>query len=81
LAGSDQPLVAFFDVYPVLYGAQRSLLTLYSHWHRGQRYRLHFLYCVEGELSEAIRSAGIPATKLDPGPLLGTYPTTGAGEK
>jgi glycosyltransferase involved in cell wall biosynthesis len=73
LTASDPPLLVACEVYPRLYGAQRSLFTLYEHWHRAQRYRLHFLYFVDGALSEGMRGLGIPTTRLEVGPLLGSF--------
>lgn len=73
LVDADKPVVVFCDVYPEIYGAQRSLLELYTEWHRQGRYRLHFIYPVAGELSEAIGALGIGMTHLAIGPLLGSY--------
>ncbi len=73
LADADKPLLAFGDVYSEIYGAQRSLLELYSEWHRQERYRLHFICPYPGELSEAFRELGIAVTHITPGPLLGSF--------
>ncbi len=69
----DRPTIVFSDVYRLLYGAQRSMLQLYSHWHQQGKYRLHFAYTKEGPLHAAIRDLGIEATLLPVGPLLGSY--------
>lgn len=71
--GPDQPLIVFCDAYPEIYGAQRSMLELYTEWHRQGRYRLHYVYSTSGELSDAIRRLGIAVTRFDVGPLLGSY--------
>ncbi len=73
LHSKEPPTVVAADIYPDLYGAQRCLLSLYSRWHEEGRFRLHLIYFVEGALSEAFRSAGIPVTRLDPGPLLASF--------
>lgn len=72
-AGGRGPLVVCCDGYSRLYGAQRSLLTLYEHFHRHGPFRVHFVYIEEGELSEAMRAAGIPTTRVEAGPLLLSY--------
>lgn len=69
----DPPLIVFCDAYPIVYGAQRSMLQLYTEWHRRKRYRLHFLYSVDGELTQAVQELGIAVTRLEVGPLLGSY--------
>lgn len=68
-----RPVIVLCDLYSSLYGAQRSALTLYSHWQSEGRYRLHFLYTKDGPFSEAIRAAGITATQLPTGTLLGSF--------
>ncbi len=67
------PVVVCFDVYTVLYGAQRSMLELYAHWQKERRFRVHFLHVAEGELPEAVRKLEIPTHHLPVGPLLGSY--------
>ena len=73
MALADPPTVVTCEVYPRLYGAQRSLLTLLEQWHRSHRYRIHFVHFVDGTLSEAIRALGIPVTRLKVGTLLGSF--------
>ena len=70
---NDKPLILFTDSYPRLYGAQRSMFGLYRCFHEQERYRLHFLYHVEGPLSQAIRSAGIASTHLPLGGVLASF--------
>jgi glycosyltransferase involved in cell wall biosynthesis len=48
-------------------------LALYTQWHREQRYQVHLVHFVDGPLTEAARDAGISTTRLDAGPLLGSY--------
>jgi len=67
------PLVVVCEVYPMMYGAQRSMLQMYERWHQERAFRAHFLYFVEGDLSEAVARLGIPCTRLPVGPLLGSF--------
>lgn len=70
---AEKSLIVFCEIYPRLYGAQRSMLQLYERWHRQGRYGLHFVYFVPGTLSEAVQAVGIPMTRIDLGPLLGSF--------
>lgn len=67
------PRIIVCDVYPTLYGAQRSMLQLYERWHREGRFRVHVAYFFDGPLSAAVVQRGIPATRLPVGPLLGSF--------
>ena len=69
----DPPLIAFCNIYSGIYGAQRSLLQLYTERYRQRRYRLRFIYTVAGALSDAVAALGIPMTRLGLGPLLGSF--------
>lgn len=69
----ERPTVVVCEPYSVLYGAQRSMLDLYSVWQRQGRYRLHFLYFVDGPVADAVRAIGIPATRMPVGERLGSY--------
>lgn len=66
-------MIVFCDGYSVLYGAQRSLLTLHAQFQREGRYRLHFVCMEDGDLAAGVRSAGIPVTLVQAGPLLRSY--------
>ncbi len=69
----NSSLVVFCDAYSALYGAQRSMLDVYRQWHREGRYRLHFVYSVDGDLVDAVRDLDIPVTRIETGPLLSSY--------
>jgi glycosyltransferase involved in cell wall biosynthesis len=65
--------VVVCEPYPVLYGAQRSLLDLYRVWQCQGRYRVHFVYFTDGPMAEAVRELGIPSTRLPVGRRVGSY--------
>ena len=69
----ERPLIVFADAYPTLYGAQRCMLELYGAWQQQGRFRLHFVYFTPGEVPDAVRDMGIDSTRIEAGPLLGSY--------
>ncbi len=66
-------MVVVCEPYPVLYGAQRSMLDLYAEWQQQERYRLHLLYFADGPMVDAVRRLGIPATRIPVGRRVGSY--------
>ena len=69
----ERPCIIFAEPYAELYGAQRCMLELYGAWKRQERFRLHFVYFTSGEVSDAVRDLGIESTRIEAGPLLGSY--------
>jgi glycosyltransferase involved in cell wall biosynthesis len=68
-----QPTVAVCDFYPQLYGSQRSMVELYRWWIGEGRYRVLFLYIVEGPTALAMSRLGIETRRLPAGPLLSSF--------
>ncbi len=49
------------------------MLELFGAWQRQDRFRLHFVCFTPGEVSDAVRDRGIESTRIEAGPLLGSY--------